>query len=423
MQQAEIQSLGEIAAASVAHPGVVARDVHGAVASRVFGMLGPLGAAVRVIHDGISRTSYRAIGGALGAPLRAGGRALAVAASPDAPALADSTRAGLALGALNGIAGDRLAGDHPDLALELSVRRRGMDVPLGSEGLARAYPDATSKLVVFVHGLCATDDAWRIFPLGGGERQPPYGARLREELGHTPLYVRYNTGLHVSDNGRRLAEALEQIHSNWPVEIDQIALVGHSMGGLVARSAAHYGEREGHDWPERLRHVFCLGTPNLGAPLERAAHVADWVLSRLPETRPFARMFLSGRSDGIKDLRYGSCVEEDWCDHHPDEFLRDRCREVPFLPSAAYYFIGATLGSRPDGVGAALVGDLLVQYPSASGNGKRRRIPFEIENGRHLGGLHHLQLLNHPAVYAQIRDWLGRPPTLSGHVPEHQTTA
>src|SRR4051812_22894581 len=125
MQKAEIQSLGEIAAASVAQPGTVARDVHGAVASRLFGMLGPLGAPARVIHDGISKASYRAVGGALGAPIRAGGRALAGAASPDSPALADSKRAGLALGALNGIAGDRLANDLPDLALELSVRHRG----------------------------------------------------------------------------------------------------------------------------------------------------------------------------------------------------------------------------------------------------------------------------------------------------------
>ena len=409
MRKTEIQSLGEIAAASVAQPGVVARDVHQAVDSRVFGMLGPLGAPIRAIHDGVSKASYRAVEGAIEAPIRAGGRALASATTPGSRALADSTRVGLALGALNGIAGDRLADNHPGLALELSVRRRGADVALDAEGIAAAFPDATSKLVVFVHGLCGTDDAWRLFPLRAAQGQPPYGSRLREELGRTPIYVRYNTGLHVSDNGRRLADALDRINSNWPVEIDQIALVGHSMGGLVARSAAHYGELEEQEWTERLRHVFCLGTPNLGAPLERAAHVADWVLSRLPETRPFARMFLGGRSEGIKDMRYGNCIEEDWCDNDPDEFLRDRCREVPFLPSAAYYFIGATLSSRPEGVGAA-VGDLLVQYPSASGNGKRRRIPFEIENGRHLGGLHHLQLLNHPDVYAQIRDWLQASP-------------
>ncbi len=91
----------------------------------------------------------------------------------------------------------------------------------------------------------------------------------------------------------------------------------------------------------------------------------------------------------------------------PDEFLRNRCKEVPFLPSATYCFIGATVTARPDGVGAML-GDPLVHYPSASGQGRNRRIPFEADNGRHVGGLHHLQLLNDPAVYEQIKEWIER---------------
>ena len=193
------------------------------------------------------------------------------------------------------------------------------------------------------------------------------------------------------------------------MDVAEVTLVGHSMGGLVARSACHYGAEEGHPWTEQLGHVFCLGTPHLGAPLERAANVAGWTLGRLPESRPFADLFFNRRSVGIKDLRFGNCIEEDWRDHHPDEFLRDRCQEVPFLPTAAYYFIGATLSRRPDAVSSRLVGDLLVQYPSASGEGRRRRIPFELDNGRHLPGLHHLDLLNHPDVYEQIREWLSAP--------------
>jgi hypothetical protein len=110
---------------------------------------------------------------------------------------------------------------------------------------------------------------------------------------------------------------------------------------------------------------------------------------------------------GIKDLRFGNCIEEDWHGHDPDEFLRDRCREVPFLASATYYFVGATLTRRPDGLGG-LIGDVLVHYPSASGGGRSRSIGFELGNGRHLGGTHHLQLLNHPDVYNQIWDWLER---------------
>ncbi len=404
MRKSEIRSLSGIAAGSLAQPGVTAHGVHSAVAKRVFGLLGPLGAPVRVMHDGISAASYRAIGGALRAPLDAGGRALAGRAREGSAAIADSRGGSLALGVLNGIAGDRLARDHPDLALDLTVRRGGRDVALDRDGLTGVFPDATPKLAVFVHGLCETDEAWKLGS-GGARSSTSYGSRLRDELGYTPIYLRYNTGLRVSENGRRLTEALDALAASWPTEIDEIALVGHSMGGLVARSACHYSEQEEHAWAGSLRHVFCLGTPHLGAPLERAAHAAGWTLSRLPESRPFADLFFNGRSAGIKDLRYGSLVEEDWRDTDPDQFLRHRCQEVPFLPTATYYFIGATLASRPDGIGG-LVGDLLVHYPSASGSGRDRRIPFEVEHGRHLGGLHHMNLLNHPDVYEQIRDWI-----------------
>jgi hypothetical protein len=175
------------------------------------------------------------------------------------------------------------------------------------------------------------------------------------------------------------------------------------MGGLVARSACHYGGR----WTDVVRHVFCLGTPHLGADLEKGANVLGWALGRLPETRGMAKVF-NARSAGIKDLRYGACIDEDWSDCDPDEFLRDRCQEVPFLPDANYYFIGAAL-SGPVG---RLVGDLLVRMPSASGRGrgKGRRIPFEVDNGHELPGLTHFDLLNHPAVYEQIRTWITRTP-------------
>jgi pimeloyl-ACP methyl ester carboxylesterase len=402
----EIHSLSEITAGSLAQPGLTARDVHTAVSGRIFRMLGPLGRPVRVIHDGISTASYRGVAAAIRAPIVGAGRLVAGRTHEASATLADSPAGGLALGALNGITGDRLARDHPDLAIELTVRRSGREVPLSTEGLAEAFPDSKPRLAVFVHGLCGTEQTWSLGSRGENG-SPTYGARLRDELGFTPVYVRYNTGLRVSDNGRRLAAALERIADNWPVEVIDIALIGHSMGGLVARSACHYGEREGDAWTGRLRHVFCLGTPHLGAPLERAANVAGWSLGRLPETRPFADLFFNSRSLGIKDMRFGNCVEEDWRDCDPDEFLRDRCREVPFVSTAAYYFVGATLTKRRDGIGG-LIGDLLVQYRSASGDGRRRRIPFQLDNGFHVGSAHHMRLLNHPGVYAQIRNWIER---------------
>ena len=417
MREGEIRALGEITGRSVARPSNVARDVHRAVTRRVFGALGPLGIPVRVVHDSVSRASYAAVSGALRAPFAAGGQAVARRVSESSTSLAESRAGAIALGAANGLFGDRLDRHHPELAVRLGFWQDGREVRLDETGIAEAFPGATPRIAVFVHGLCETEDAWRV-PYPGGAPRPTYGERLSAELGITPVHVRYNTGLHVSDNGRALTARLDELVSAWPTDVERIALIGHSMGGLVARSACHYAELEDREHTTKITHVICLGTPHLGAPLEKAANVASWPLTRMPETRPFADLCMNGRSAGIKDLRFGSCLEEDWCDSDPDEFLRDRCRECPFLESATYCFVAATLSASPSGPGG-LVGDLLVTYRSASGGGRRRRIPFAAENGSHVPRSDHLRLLNHPVVCGRIRDWLAQDPLRRLPPPAH----
>jgi pimeloyl-ACP methyl ester carboxylesterase len=410
----DIESIGELAGEALAAGGSLIKEMHMGIASRPMEALGPSAAPVRVLHDGISNAVYGGVRSALRAGSRRGAAALARRGSEDGPALAATPAGALALGALNGLYGNHLSERGDRLALGMEVWRGGERVTIAHDGLRDAFPDATTRLAVFVHGLCENEESWRHFPLRGeraGRRT--YGERLRDELSYTSVTLRYNTGLRISQNGRQLAQLLDELIEAWPLPVEELVLVGHSMGGLVARAACHYGERDGRRWTDAVRHVFCLGTPHLGADLEKGANVLSWAFTKLPETRALGT-FLNARSVGIKDLRYGSCVEEEWCDCDPDEFLRDRCEEVPFLPDANYYFIAASLSEGPVG---SLIGDLLVRIPSASGrgSGSGRRIPFEVDNGLELHGLTHFDLLNHPAVYEQIHTWITRGPAAIAH--------
>ncbi len=222
--------------------------------------------------------------------------------------------------------------------------------------------------------------------------------------------MNYNSGRHISENGRELAQLLARLVENWPVAVDEIALVGHSMGGLVARSACHYGAMS--PWAQQVRHVFTLGCPHTGAPLERAANAAASAFARLPETRGLANA-LNLRSAGIKDLRYGYVVDEDWFGQDPDAYLRNTGREIPFLETANHYFVCATLSREPHAPLGRLFGDWLVLSSSAWGSGGRgQRLRFPVDNYRHVGGATHFDLLNHPAIFEQLRRWLTNRPAL-----------
>jgi pimeloyl-ACP methyl ester carboxylesterase len=405
----EIRAAGRAIGDALAGAVGTVRDVHAAIADRSFAAVGPVGRPVQAIHDVIAGGVYGVVRGAHSVLPRVVSMAAAYSAPPAQAPLSESRSGRFALAVVNGLWGDTLNGRHPELATAMAVRSRAVDVPLTADALRAAFPEATARIAVFAHGFCETEEYWSLSSRRHyGSDRTTLGSRLRRDLGYTPVYLRYNTGLHVSDNGVRLAALLDDLVGGWPVPVEEVTLVGHSMGGLVMRSACHYATTGPHPWVPLVRHVVCLGSPHLGAPLAKGVDAAAWLLGRFPETRPVARL-LDLRSVGVKDLGFGALVEEDWRDADPDELLRDRCTEVPFLSHAAYYFIGATVTLGRDNPLAVAVGDLFVRFPSASGRGRLRQVPFTPDHGRHLGGLHHFDLLNHPDVYEQVRRWLAGP--------------
>jgi pimeloyl-ACP methyl ester carboxylesterase len=396
-QPDEVRALSRLAAAELGGGAGGIGAVHDAIARRVFGALGPTARPVQVAHDSIARTAYASVRGAATVAGHAADQALRRRQADDARPLSSSPRGALALAVLNGLHGDALEREGSVLQQPMAVRVRGRVVAPDPEALGAAFPDATPRLVVFLHGLMETEHAWR---LGG---RPSYGERLARDLGCTPIDVRYNSGRRISRNGRSLADLLEELTAAWPVAPEHIALVGHSMGGLVARSACHQAAEDGLAWVRRVRHVVSLGSPHLGAPVAQGVHYAAAALHSIPETRPFGSL-LRRRSAGIRDLRQGSLVDRDWEGRDPDALRAAACEEVPLLPGATHCFVTATLTRDAHHPIGRLIGDALVLEASASGRG---RIPFRPEDGLHVGGAHHLALLNHPAVYAQLRSWLG----------------
>jgi pimeloyl-ACP methyl ester carboxylesterase len=252
-----------------------------------------------------------------------------------------------------------------------------------------AFPQPTPRMAVFLHGLMETEFSW------GGRAN--YGSRLAEEAGWTPIYVRYNSGLRISQNGRSLAQLLERTVADWPIDVEEIALIGHSMGGLVCRSAAYRASEDRMSWVRNVSHVVSLGTPHRGAPLEEIVHVGSAALNALPETQPVAR-FLRRRSGGIRDLRRGSLVDEDWQDRDPDTLRAAACQEIPLLEGAKHCFVSASVTRSPRNPVGRLIGDMLVLGSSAA--------PWREEEAFHVGGVGHFALLNHPQVYERLRDWL-----------------
>jgi pimeloyl-ACP methyl ester carboxylesterase len=291
--------------------------------------------------------------------------------------------------ALNGVLGDHLEATGNPLALPMQLHHAGKPLTLRTDALADAIPNAGAKLVVLVHGLCMNDLQWT-------RDGHDHGRMLAETLGYTPLYLHYNTGLSIAANGQRFAEHLQQVAETWPTPVEEIALIGHSMGGLLARSACHHAAMHEHAWLATLRHLVCMGSPHHGAPLERGGDWIDLVLGATPFAAPLARIGKI-RSAGITDLRHGHALS-----------ARDRRRAVVLPKGVRCYAMAATTGRRRGDLKDRWIGDGLVPVASALGHhpDPQREVGFA-KTRQWIGyGMNHLDLLSHPDVADQLLRWL-----------------
>lgn len=328
----------------------------------------PVAGVTSFVYRGV-KGATRLVGGGIDAVL---GRLVPVLGEPAAWSGRDAL-----LAALNGVLGDRLAAADNPLAIPMRLRPAG---------------EASGRILVLAHGLCMNDLQWQ---RDGAD----HGAALARERGYTPVFLHYNSGRHISENGRELAARMQALVDEWPVPVDEIVILAHSMGGLVARSACHYAVESGQPWVHSLSKMVFLGTPHHGAPLERGGNWVHLLTDLSAYSAPFSRL-AKIRSAGITDLRHGNLLDDDWRD-------RDRFAHGMPLPSIVplplpvrCYAIAAKMGD-----GAGLAGDGLVPLDSALGQHADPERCLALTSCV-VPKTNHMQLISSDAVLHRLLDWL-----------------
>jgi len=348
--------------------------------------------SVRETHDAWAdrfggyrgRSIAAAVCGGVSLGLRAASAGLGrVAETGVGPRLEDGPRGRFVSSAVNGLIGDRLVAERPRLAIAMAVRAGGRDVAPDADGLAAAFPDASDRVVVFLHGLCENESYWNRWR----ERTGTTYGKVLAATGWTPVFLRANTGLGLRENGVALSALLQRVVEAWPTRVRRLALVGHSMGGLIVRAAGAVATTAERPWTALVSDVVTLGTPHLGAPIARGIGHGSRGLGRVPATATFGRI-LDLRSLGVHDLVAG--LAED----------------VAPLPHARYRLVAATVTARERHPVGHVVGDLLVRVPSAYGRDRHGERLFPGADVLHVGRTDHFGLLNHPDVHRALRDWL-----------------
>jgi hypothetical protein len=353
----------------------VAQELQQAVSDGTYRWLGPPARPVQRCTDAASAVAFRTVraglrgAGELGA-LLVGARGGVGDRGSAAPVVTPPSRVAIKARAIaHGVVTERLLDVAPELDQEVTFHLADGHGPIDAARLPAVLPAITSRPVVFVHGLVDTEQVW--VPVGGRGVSLPAAVAGR---GATPVLVRYGTGRTIARNGRDLERQLSELLASWPVPVTSLTLVGHSMGGLLIRSACAAAADRGQPWLERLADIVYLGTPHLGSWLEKVANVTSWSLRHAsPHSAPIGRL-LDSRSQGIKDLRFGTTDETAWATGRFDDLLTGRPQDAPWLERARHHLIVGRLHADPRHPINSVLGDALVRASSAAASGRWRRI-------------------------------------------------
>lgn len=314
--------------------------------------------------------------------------------------LKTSDKKEIILSVLNGVIGDYLEEKENPLKITMQFRYQAKAFTIDTKSIKQTYPKVNGKIILMVHGSCMSDIQWT-------HKNHNHGKTIAKDLQKTAVYLNYNSGKHVSTNGKELSLQLEKLVTKWPVPITELTILAHSMGGLVSRSAIYYGELQKNNWTKMLNKVVFLGTPHHGSHIERTGNYLDIILAATPYLKPFAKL-AKIRSAGVTDLRYGNLVDEDWLHKDRFELKKDTRQHIPLSKNINFYSIAAVTGKETDSLSKQIFGDTLVDVKSALGQHKNpdKILRFKKENNWIAYQSNHLDLLNNPKIVDKLKEWL-----------------
>ncbi len=390
----ELRGLGQILVEATKDATTVVEDMHQTIAGGPAILGRPFLPVVKLCTGGVYG-SIRGIAGLVGKGLDSALERI----EPLVADIAPGEEYNIVRAAMNGVIGDYLEDQNNPLAMEMELRSSQCRLDLTTDALAEQLPAATAHVLVYLHGSSMDDTLLT-------RKGHNHAESLHDDLGMTPIYMRYNSGLHVSTNGRRLAPMLEALVKSWPVPMESLTILGFSMGGLVARSAVQVAEDDGLDWRQQLTAMVFLGTPHHGAPLERWGNTFESMLGLSRYSAPLKKLARL-RSAGVTDLRFGNFLDEHWHGRDRFQFGRDP-RVTCGLPANVPCF--AIAGSTDKTLNESSCGDGLVPIQSALGQHLEIGCNLDIPADRRFvaASTGHLDLLGNASVYEQIRDWLSR---------------
>ncbi len=305
---------------------------------------------------------------------------------------------------LNGVFGDSFEDNKYNLGIKMSFYFQGKPIKTTKSSLSKIALPHSDKICILVHGSCGSEKGWNFKK----HDATSYGSLLQQDFGYVPFFVRYNSGLHISTNGKHLSNLLEKLVRSYPQKVRELVFVGHSMGGLVFRSACYYGQKDKRSWIKLVRKIFYLGSPHLGTHLEKLGKLTTTILFQIPN--PITKLLVTLgdlRSAGVKDMRHGYIVEEDWKNENAEKLFYWHQHRIPLLNKADHYLICGTLSKTENSMLGRWFGDGLVHPASGLGKGlfASSKLPFLEDHCKIIAGITHPHLQRSNRVYQQIKHW------------------